>query len=190
MLCVSSLDGLLLGWSVNSQVVLLQVSLFKKVEQEFTERILEFQAQTLVNSLRAQRVLLKKVRSSVVSIHLICLIYLIFLIYLIYLIISISSISSILSILLIYLMYLVYLIYLIYLSICVFVYLKDLSLSLWTGAEFLISRVCMIRILVPVALYHWCFSTWTLYSKVVGLSPTNHMKSWVAEYQGIWFLGG
>lgn len=115
---------------MNSQVVLLQVSLFKKVEQEFTERILEFQAQTLVNSLRAQRVLLKKVRSSVVSIHLICLIYLIFLIYLIYLIISISSISSILSILLIYLMYLVYLIYLIYLSICVFVYLKDLSLSL------------------------------------------------------------
>ena len=118
---------------MNSQVVLLHVSLFKKVEQEFTERILEFQAQTLVNSLRAQRVLLKKVRSSVVSIHLICLIYLIFLIYLIYLIISISSISSILSILLIYLMYLVYLIYLIYLiylSICVFVYLKDLSLSL------------------------------------------------------------
>ena len=118
---------------MNSQVVLLHVSLFKKVEQEFTERILEFQAQTLVNSLRAQRVLLKKVRSSVVSIHLICLIYLIFLIYLIYLIyliIAISSISSILSILLIYLMYLVYLIYLIYLSICVFVYLKDLSLSL------------------------------------------------------------
>jgi len=112
---------------VNSQVVLLHVSLFKKVEQEFTERILEFQAQTLVNSLRAQRVLLKKVRSRLVSIHLICLIYLI---YLIYLIISISSISSILSILLIYLMYLVYLIYLIYLSICVFVYLKDLSLSL------------------------------------------------------------
>ena len=175
-----------LGWSVNSQVVLLHVSLFKKVEQEFTERILEFQAQTLVNSLRAQRVLLKKVRSSVASIHLIGLIYLIFLSY------RIISISSIYLIYLTYLSYVSCLSYLSHLSIylCICLSKRSLSLSLWTGAEFLISRVCMIMILVPVALYHWCFSTWTLYSKVVGLSPTNHMKSWVAEYQGIWFLGG
>jgi len=39
-----------LAWSFG-KVVLLHVSLFKKVEQEFTERILEFQAQTLVNSI-------------------------------------------------------------------------------------------------------------------------------------------
>ena len=105
---------------MNRQVVLLHVSLFKKVEQEFTERILEFQAQTLVNSLRAQRVLLKKVRSSVVSIHLICLIYHIYLIYLIYLM---------------YLTYLSYVSCLSYLShlsiyLCICLSKRSLSLSL------------------------------------------------------------
>lgn len=88
--------------------------------------------------------------------------------FVLYIYISISSISSILSI------------SSIYLCIC----LSKRSLSELVQNS---SRVCMI--LVPVALYHWCFSAWTLYSKVVELSPTNHMKSWVTEYQGVWFSG-
>ena len=42
----------------------------------------------------------------------------------------------------------------------------------------------MIMILVPVALYHWCFSTWTLYSKGCGaVTNESHeiMSCWVSR---------